>query len=109
MDGLKAKGWVVATCGDCIQGATVTMCTKASAISAFSTFVTVANPVPKVSPILLEGRACVASTLAMFQFCVMYGMLFSVAKITGFYYKVFMSNAAYIYVDILVAHPPSRP
>ena len=110
-----------------------------------------------VSDVLLEGRACVASTIALFQFIVLYGkqrriikssdwrwagVLFSFAKMTGFYYKVsslnclyvmcaclsvldgaicdvcllvctgwcnmfqvFMSNSAYLYIDLLIFLP----
>jgi len=102
---LQKRGSVVAMCGDLVQNAAVTICAQDSATSAFTTFVSTDSPVKYVADVLLEGRACAASTIALFQFIVLYGVLFSFAKMTGFYFKVFMSNSAYLYIDLLIFLP----
>eukprot|EP00658_Telonema_sp_P-2_P072166 TRINITY_DN6134_c0_g1_i1.p1 TRINITY_DN6134_c0_g1~~TRINITY_DN6134_c0_g1_i1.p1 ORF type:complete len:822 (+),score=170.72 TRINITY_DN6134_c0_g1_i1:637-3102(+) len=107
-------GLQIATCGANMPEGLISICANNAASSGFATFITHDSPFHSVSQVIREGRACVAGTIALFQFIVMYGILFSVTKLTGFYYRVFMTHGSYVYIDccfllIAVAITLSKP
>eukprot|EP00045_Choanoeca_perplexa_P013939 m.160633 g.160633 ORF g.160633 m.160633 type:complete len:1284 (-) comp16506_c0_seq1:50-3901(-) len=69
-----------------------------------SPFVSSKKTVSGVVAILLEGRGALATNLSIYKHLIMFGVLYSFAKMTSYYLGVIMPQLSYLLID-LVAGP----
>jgi len=104
-------GAVVAMAGDgsndsgALRAASVGVSLGAAEASVVATFTSKSRSVSSCVELLREGRASLSTSFASYKLLVVYGLLFSVVKLTSFYFAVLMPLLGYILIDLLAVVP----
>eukprot|EP00873_Tetraselmis_striata_P045781 jgi/Tetstr1/466045/TSEL_010632.t1 len=98
---------IVGMCGDggndcgALRVAHAGMALSDAEASVVSPFTSKSKTCVNVVDLLREGKAALHTNLSSYKFLIMYGQLFSVWKLTAFYYGVLPSMLCYLMVDVI--------
>ena len=105
IDAFVASGVVVGMCGDggndcgALRTAHTGVALSKADASMVSPFTAKTKTVSSVVDLLREGRGALHTSIAAYKFLIMYGLLFSVLKLSFYYYGVIMCQMAYFMTE----------